>query len=122
MIVQQVNFEKLRIYRLALELLDLIYELSSKFPRDEIYGVISQIRRASLSVVLNIAESQGRQTKADTKNFLIIARGSLYEILALAEVSKRRGCLSPDEVEMLREKIFNLLRQLNSLINYLKVK
>ena len=122
MIVQQVNFEKLRIYSLALELLDLIYELSSEFPRDEIYGVISQIRRASLSVVLNIAESQGRQTKADTKNFLIIARGSLYEILALAEVSKRRRYLSPSEVEMLREKIFNLLRQLNSLINYLKIK
>ena len=122
MIVQQVNFEKLRIYSLALELLDLIYELSSEFPRDEIYGVISQIRRASLSVVLNIAESQGSQTKADTKNFLIIARGSLYEILALAEVSKRRRYLSPSEVEMLREKIFNLLRQLNSLINYLKIK
>ena len=107
---------------MALELLDLIYELSSEFPRDEIYGVISQIRRASLSVVLNIAESQGRQTKADTKNFLIIARGSLYEILALAEVSKRRKYLSSDEVEMLREKVFNLLRQLNSLINYLKIK
>ena len=63
-----------------------------------------------------------QETKADTKNFLIIARGSLYEILALAEVSKRRKYLSSDEVEMLREKVFNLLRQLNSLINYLKIK
>lgn len=119
---EKINFESLRIYQIALEVVDLIYDLTNKFPREELYGLISQLRRAAFSIVLNIAEGQGRLGQAENKQFLLIARGSIYEIIAILEISSRRGYISLQDKNNVRQKLFPLLKQINSLIRYLRTK
>lgn len=118
--MEYANFENLRIYQQSMELVDMIYEITGKFPKEEQYGLISQMRRAAISVPLNIAEGQGRGSLAENKHFLLIARGSLYEILATLEISFRRKFISEQEKQLIRKEIFSLLRQINNLIKYLK--
>lgn len=74
----KANFEDLRIYQAALEIVDLIYRRTKPFPKEELYGMTSQLRRAATSIPLNIAEGQGRSSPAENKQFLLIARGSIY--------------------------------------------
>ena len=117
--METVKFENLRIYQEALILLNFVYIFTIKFPKDELFGITSQIRRAALSVVLNIAESQGRGTNLDQRNFLLIARGSLYEIIATNEVAKLQCYIDQKTYMHVRELVFPLLKQVNSLIRYL---
>lgn len=114
-----IKFEKLRIYQEALALLNFLYSITAQFPKAELFGLTSQIRRAALSIVLNIAESQGRGTSLDQRSFLLIARGSLYELMATAEVSKMQNYIDQKTYMCVRELIFPLLKQINSLIRYL---
>ncbi|MEK7521609.1 MAG: four helix bundle protein [Patescibacteria group bacterium] len=74
------DFTDLRIWKKAHELTIRIYELTKKFPREEIYGLTSQLRRAAVSVESCIAESYGRFHINDVVHFLIDSRGSLYEV------------------------------------------
>lgn len=117
---EQANFEKLRVYQQALDLTEVVYRLTRKFPREELFGVTSQLNRAVVSVPLNIAEGQGRWTRAENKNFLIIARGSLYEILAIVEVASRQKYISVEDKITTRQRVFSLIRQINQFISYLK--
>ena len=118
--MEQANFEKLRIYQKALELVDLVYKATKAFPKQEIYGLTSQLTRAAVSIPLNIAEGQGRWSSAENKNFPLIARGSLYEILAVTEIAFRRDYLQKDQKQQIRQEAFSLIRQVNGLIRYLK--
>ena len=79
----------------------LVYDYSSKFPKEELYGVTSQFRRAALSVVLNYIEGYARQRKAHLKNFLEIAYGSLKECKYLCHFTYEREYISKDEFEKL---------------------
>ena len=90
------------------------------FPSEERYGLTSQLRRAAISVPLNIAEGQGRGSQAENKQFVLIARGSLYEILAILEIAHHRSFLTDQARQRLRTEVFSLLRQLNMLLRYLK--
>lgn len=117
--MEKAKFEDLRVYQQALQLLDLVYIVTKAFPKEELYGLTSQLRRAALSIVLNIAEGQGRGTKADNRNFLMISRGSLYEVLAITEVVTRQSYLSKSQQEELRSALFSILKQVNNLIAYL---
>ena len=77
MVENKFNFEDLRVYQLVLELVDRIYELTKNWPREEVFGLTNQLRRAIVSILLNIAEGSSR-TKKDFKHFLDLARASLY--------------------------------------------
>jgi len=74
------NFRKLIARQKADDLAVRIYEVTGRFPADERFGIISQVRRAGLSVAANIAEGCGRETVVDFRHFLHWARGSLYEV------------------------------------------
>jgi len=98
------NFRKLKIYQRAIEYAVAIYKLSSLFPKDELYGLTSQIRRAVISVSLNIAEGSGSNSAREFRRFLDIALRSTYEVMACLEVSlKLNYCLTNDFNRLIEE-------------------
>lgn len=74
------NYTELIVWQKAMDLVEDVYKVSKSFPREEIYGLTSQIRRAAVSIPSNIAEGQGRRTTADFLRHLSIAYGSLREV------------------------------------------
>ena len=74
------NYRDLNVWKKAIQLVKMIYKASQNFPKSEIYGLTSQIRRAAVSVPSNVAEGQMRGTKTEFKRFLDIAKGSLAEL------------------------------------------
>jgi four helix bundle protein len=74
------SLQELKVWQRAIELATVLYRLTQKFPREEIYRLTSQLRRAGVSVAPNIAEGYGRGSRAAYRNFLWIARGSVLEI------------------------------------------
>ena len=89
------NFRRMFIYERGLELVTEVYALTRCLPRDEAFGLASQLRRAAVSVVLNIAEGSGASSSREFVRFLEIARRSLYEIDACLAVGVRL-CLLAD--------------------------
>jgi four helix bundle protein len=89
------KFEKLEVWRLALDYIDLIYEIAGELPRREEYNLRSQLIRAATSVALNIAEGSTGQTDAEQARFLGLAIRSLLETVACQHIISRRGYL-PD--------------------------
>lgn len=89
------KFEQLEIWQLALDYIDLIYQIAEALPRDEEFNLKSQIRRAATSIALNIAEGSTGQTNAEQSRFLGMALRSLIETVACQHLIHRRGYL-PD--------------------------
>ena len=85
------DYANIKAFQLADDLVLYIYELTKKFPREEVYGLTSQLRRAGVSVPTNIAEGANRQHKREYLHFLYIAKGSLAEVGYLLHLSKRLG-------------------------------
>jgi four helix bundle protein len=85
------SFRDLIAWQRAIELVSLTYRATESFPRREIYGLVSQMRRAAISIPANISEGYGRGTTKDYLRFLGIAAGSLRELETYCEVSKRLG-------------------------------
>lgn len=83
------SYKELIVWQRAIELTVFVYELTDKFPKEEIYGLISQMRRAAVSIPSNIAEGRFRGTKNDYLQFLRIAYGSGAELETQVEISKR---------------------------------
>ena len=117
---EKANFENMRVYQQSLKLVSLIYKVTRGFPKEEAYGLTSQIRRAAVSVCLNIAEGQGRRSTLENKQFSQIAKGSLHEVLAVLEIAHQERYLSNQEKTQIRAEVFSLIRQIQNLINYLK--
>jgi len=74
------NYKELKLWQKSVELAAKIYELTTSFPKEEVYGLTSQIKRSAISIPSNIAEGAGRNTKRDFNNFLGISTGSSYEL------------------------------------------
>ena len=94
-----------------------VYRLTQTFPSLEQYGLVSQLRRAVVSIPSNIAEGRGRGSKKDFRRFLQIARGSLEEVRTQLMLSKDLGYLKSDSYEKLEEDLLEIRKMLNSLIN-----
>jgi len=87
-VVRVKHFRELFVWQRSLELSVAIYELTKDFPRDEMYGLTSQMRRASVSILSNIAEGHGRSSRVQLAHFVSLSKGSCYELeaqLCLAE-------------------------------------
>ncbi len=91
------KFEKLEVWNLALEYIDLIYEISNQLPKSEEYNLKSQIVRAATSVALNIAEGSTAQTDQEQARFLGLAIRSLLETVACQHIIRRRELLKNTE-------------------------
>ena len=114
------KFEDLRIWKLSHELTLEIYKITKNFPKDEVYGIVSQLRRASSSVCANIVEGFYRDTTKELIKFLYNARGSAGEVTYFLILVKDLGFVDKVEYEKMRFSYENLLKSISALINSLK--
>ena len=98
------NFKDLEIYQKSKELVKDIYMMTERYPEEEKYNVISQLRRSVLSIPLNIAEGYGRKSKEDFKRFLKISLGSSNEVEALLEISKELDYIKEEEYKKISKE------------------
>ena len=99
-----------------------LVRITKTFPKDEQYGIISQIRRCAISIPANLAEGYGRQSTQDYIRFLKIARGSLFELQTLFEISKDLSYLDNEVYNIIQTNMNEIERMLNSLISKLHKK
>jgi four helix bundle protein len=99
------NFRKLKIWQLGMDIVDEVYVLTSKFPKEEVFCLQSQSRRAAIGIPSNVAEGAGRRTKKDFSNFINIALGSSNELITQLIISERRNYISNDACEIIITKI-----------------
>ena len=111
---------KLRAFELADEVALLVYKITAGFPKEELYGLTSQMRRAAVSVPSNIVEGCARDSQADYLRFLNIAFGSLRELHYQLGLSKRLGFFDTKEETLVNEKIIEAEKVLNGLIKSLR--
>ena len=108
------NFEKLEIWKLSLRAIKEVKKIVKGFPSDEKYVLVEQIRRAVLSIALNIAEGWGRKTKKDFSRFISNAIGSTLEVIACLKIARDLNYLSENEIgnldNLLKELYFKLLK------------
>lgn len=109
------DFKKLQVWEKSHDLTLKIYKLTSKFPREEIYGLTSQIRRASASIPTNIAEGCGRESSADFARFLQIAMGSSNETEYLIFLACELKYLAADQYAGLIDTIISIKKMLINL-------
>jgi len=111
------TYEDLTVWRRAMDLVLEVYRCTVSFPRQEIYGLTSQMRRSAISVPSNIAEGKGRSSRRELLQFLFHARGSLLELRTQITISYELGFLSPIEGKNLTDRASEVGRLLNGLIN-----
>ncbi len=116
---EKFNFENLRVYQDALAFSKQIYKATKKFPKDELFALTSQIRRAATSISLNIAEGSSL-TKSEFKNFLRRARGSTYECVTILHLASDNGYISEKEQKKMYEDCQKLAKSISALINSMK--
>jgi len=114
------DFRKLQIWEKSHDLTLRIYELTSQFPRSEIYGLTSQIRRASASIPTNIAEGCGRESSAEFIRFLQIAMGSASETEYLILLAHDLKYLNANQYTELSNTIISVKKMLTSLLKKLR--
>ena len=111
------TYEDLKVWRRAMDLVLEVYRSTSSFPRQEIYGLTSQMRRAAVSVPSNIAEGKGRFSRKELLQFLFHARGSLLELQTQITIARELGFLPPSDGETLTDLASEVGRLLNGLVN-----
>ena len=116
---QRGGFYTIAAWQKGDDLVVKIYKVTQNFPRHELYGLTSQLRRAAVSVPANIAEGSGRRTIRDYIRFLYNAKGSLTELEYLIHISNRLGYLTEDEFRQLRE---DLRRTAGTLLGFIRFK
>lgn len=109
------SFEKLEVWKCSVDLTKSIYELTNSFPENEKFGLISQLRRASISIASNLAEGTSRNTDKDKAHFTTMAFSSLMEVLNQLILSKELNFISKNDYERLREDIGKISNMLNAL-------
>ncbi len=112
------NYQKLDAWKTAMQLVKEVYLLTKKFPKEEVYALTSQIKRASVSIPTNIAEGMGRQYKKDTIQFLHISRGSIYEVETLLNIALMVQIINEHEFQTFLPHLDSSIKLLNGLINY----
>ena len=114
------KFQKLRVYQLALDYVDAVYERSSQFPASEKYNLQTQLQRAATSIVLNIAEGSTGQSDAEQHRFLGLALRSYLETIACFDLAARRDYLTKDELLSVRDQGHQLFIKLSAFRKALK--
>ena len=115
------TYRELLVWQKAKHLATLVYRETERFPRSEIFGLTSQIRRAAISIPSNIAEGQGRLTKGEFRHFLGQARGSILELETQLGIAHDLGYLHEPRHQALDSQTFQVLGLLNRLIESLSI-
>jgi four helix bundle protein len=110
-----LHYRELIVWQKAMDLVELIYQLTKLFPREELYGLTSQIRRAAVSIPSNIAVGQARKSTAEFRNFLSIAQGSRAELETQMLIAIRLKFLAPEQAEPCMALLAEISRMLNAL-------
>ncbi len=111
------SFEKLVVWQKSIELAKIIYSVTSQFPKEETYGLSSQIRRTVVSISSNIAEGYVKSSAKEQVRFTEIAYGSLMEVLNQVIIANKIGYIIEDDYLILRQDIEEISRMLNALRN-----
>ena len=112
------NHKDLKVWKKSVDLVEEIYKITKEFPKEELYGLISQIRRAAVSISANIAEGAARNSNKEFIQFLYVALGSLSELETELIISERIGYLKDGEI--IFKKIIEIRKLLLGLIKYRK--
>lgn len=108
------SFEQLTVWQESQNLAVLVYKVTQKFPKEEVFAMTSQIRRSASSVSANIAEGFGRQSKNDKLHFVVMAYGSLLETKNFLYLADKLGYISPDELNSLLDQTTSCQKLLNA--------
>lgn len=115
----EFNFEKLLIYQKALNFVDSVYDITKSFPKNEMYGLASQYKRAASSIALNISEGHG-DTNAQFNRYLNIAKNSIKECVTCSSIARRQKFISDDIDEESRIKLEELAKMISGFKRKLK--
>jgi len=115
------TYRELRVWQKSIDLVDLIYDITEIFPKNETYGLTNQLRRAAVSIPSNIAEGSSRSGAKEFSHFINIAKGSLAEVETQIYISMRRGYLSKDEYYKLEKLLDDVDKMLFGLRNKITV-
>ena len=116
------TFEDLDAYKVAREFRKAMYGVSRRLPESEKFGLVSQVRRAAVSLTNNIAEGHGRFHYLDQIKFMLQARGSLEELLDDLNICQDEGYFSSDDISRLREDAWRVHKVLNGYIRFLRTR
>ena len=114
-----MGHKELDVWKTSIEFVSDVYQISGKFPKEEIYGLTSQIRRAAVSIPSNIAEGAARSHDKEFIQFLYIALGSLSEVETQLIISVNLGFTKQDTCNTINEQLKIIRSQILGLINYL---
>ena len=109
------TYKDLIVWQKAIDLIEQVYRLTFRFPKEELYGLVSQLRRAAVSIASNIAEGQGRTTHGEFRQFIGHARGSTLEVETQLIISVRLGFTTPEACAAALKECEDIKRMLHGL-------
>lgn len=110
-----MHHKDLDVWKLSMELVLEVYKITQKFPKEEIYGLVSQMRRSAVSIPSNIAEGAGRQSIKQYKLFLSYSKGSAVELETQLLISRSLDFLNEDELATIQSKISRIIKMISSM-------
>lgn len=113
------SYKELVVWQKSVELVVRVYEFTENFPKSELYGLVSQMRRAAVSLPSNIAEGRRRGTRKDFRHFLLLAYGSGAELETQIEISKRLSFGKDSDFSRIESLLSEVMRMLNVMIKKL---
>ncbi len=111
------DYRQLKVWQKGIEIVDKVYTLTDKFPREELYGLTTQMRKAGVSIPSNIAEGFVRGSPREYRHFLYISLGSCAELDTQSVMASRRRYITNEELNDLAEDLDHEARMLTNLIN-----
>lgn len=114
------DFRKYEVWNDSMTLCEEVYSISKSFPEEEKFGLISQIRRAVISIPSNISEGASRTSEKEFSRYLEIAQGSVFEVMTQLDLAARFQFIKQDKFIELEEKLISIAKQLSGLKNKLK--
>jgi len=114
------SHRELKVWQISLDVTETLYRITSSWPKHEQYGLVSQVRRAAVSVPANIAEGAGRRTPGEFMHFVGIARGSLAELETLLIVARRLDYLDEPAYRAILDDLLELGRMATGLLRSLE--
>lgn len=114
------NFREYVIWKDSIALVKLIYQHTKHFPKEEVYGLSSQVQRASVSIPSNIAEGASRKSEKDFARFLEIALGSAFEVETQLIIARELDFIDSDSFEAIRLDLEKIQKQINQLITKIR--